>query len=84
MRQSATDQEKINRIIFDEIVPGKTGASTASRVIEVIESLKKNGAEAVILGCTELPIVVHDGNSPLPTVDTTRLLAKAAVRLAMG
>ena len=40
--------------------------------------------DAVVLGCTELPLVLHDGNSPLPTLDSTRLLARAAIRRALG
>ncbi len=80
---NAADQDRLNRIIFEEIVPGKTNANTAPSVIEFIDALKKRGAEAVVLGCTELPIVVTDANSPIPTIDTTRLLAKSALKYAM-
>ncbi len=79
---SDAEQERTNRIIFEEIVPGKTTPKTVKSVIELIQSLKERGAEVVILGCTELPIVVNDSNSPLPTIDTTRLLAKVALKYA--
>jgi aspartate racemase len=45
--------------------------------------LKDDGCDAVILGCTELPLVMSDANSPLPTLDSTRLLARAALRRAV-
>lgn len=77
------EQDRMNDIIFKEIVPGNTTAKTAPAVIDLIDSLKEKGADAVILACTELPIVVTDKNSPLPTIDTTRLLGKAAARHAM-
>jgi aspartate racemase len=42
------------------------------------------GCDAVVLGCTEIPLIMHDANSPLPTLDSTRLLARAALRWAMA
>jgi aspartate racemase len=51
---------------------------------QVIERLKAAGAEAVILGCTEIPLIIDDSNSALPTLDSTRLLARAALRRAVG
>lgn len=80
---SDADQERINRIIFDGIVPGNVTSEMTPAILDVIASLKEKGAEAVILGCTELPILITDANSPLPTIDTTRLLAKAALTRAM-
>jgi aspartate racemase len=49
----------------------------------VIEHLKDQGCDAVVLGCTEIPLIINDGNSPLPTLDSTRLLARAALRWAI-
>jgi aspartate racemase len=46
--------------------------------------MKGEGCEAVILGCTEIPLIIDDGNSPLPVLDSTRLLARAALRRAVG
>jgi aspartate racemase len=51
---------------------------------EVMRHLKGRGCDAVVLGCTEIPLLMHDGNSPLPTLDSTRLLARAALRQAVG
>ena len=49
----------------------------------VIERMKVEGCDAVVLGCTELPLIMNDGNSPLPTLDSTRLLARAAIHRAI-
>jgi aspartate racemase len=46
--------------------------------------MKGEGCDAVVLGCTEIPLLMHDGNSPLPTLDSTRLLARAALDRAVG
>jgi aspartate racemase len=48
----------------------------------VIARMKDAGCDAVVLGCTEIPLIIDDGNSPLPTLDSTRLLARAALRRA--
>jgi aspartate racemase len=48
----------------------------------VISRLKKAGCDAVVLGCTEIPLLMNDSNSPLPTLDSTRLLARAALKRA--
>jgi aspartate racemase len=50
---------------------------------EIIERMKAAGADAVVLGCTEIPLLMNDTNSPLPTLDSTRLLARAALRHAV-
>lgn len=74
----------INTTIFDELCRGVFKPATTGKYIEVIERLKGEGCEAVVLGCTEIPIIVSDRNSPLPTLDSTRLLARAAVAAALG
>ena len=79
-----SEQEALNRLIFDELCNGRFGADITEPFLEAIERLKEHGAEAVILGCTEIPIVVNDDNAALPTLDTTRLLARYAVRLAVS
>jgi aspartate racemase len=48
----------------------------------IIERMKGEGCDAVVLGCTEIPLIMNDANSPLPTLDSTRLLARAALRRA--
>jgi aspartate racemase len=50
---------------------------------EVVEKLKQRGCDAVVLGCTELPLIVRADDCPLPTLDSTRLLARAALRKAV-
>lgn len=51
---------------------------------QVMEKMKSDGCDAVILGCTEIPLIMNDSNSPLPTLDSTRLLARAALYRAAG
>ena len=51
---------------------------------QTIEQMKNQGCDAVVLGCTEIPLLVSDEDSPLPTLDSTRLLARAALREALG
>jgi aspartate racemase len=77
------DQESINSIIFDEMVLGKITESSHKDIVEVIQKLKNSGCDAVILGCTEIPLFVDSKNSPLPVVDSTRLLARKALKYSL-
>jgi aspartate racemase len=77
-------REQLNAAIFDELCLGIFNASTTDLFLGAIEDLKSRGAECVILGCTEIPLIVTDENSPLPAFDSTRLLAKYAVREAVS
>ena len=81
---SAEQREHINRIIFDELVNGQFVPRSLAYHIEVIRELKDEGCDAVVLGCTEIPLLVMPEDSPLPALDSTRLLARAAVRKAIG
>lgn len=74
---------RINQIIFDELVYGRILESSRRYFYQVIQRLKKNGCDAVALSCTEIPLIVDPDASPLPTLDSTRLLARAAVRYAV-
>jgi aspartate racemase len=74
----------INAAIFDELCLGIFNASTTDLFVGAIDDLKAKGAECVILGCTEIPLIVTSANSPLPTVDSTRLLAKYAILEAVN
>jgi len=74
------DQENINSIIFNELVTGKITEPSSKSMIEVIQKLRDSGCDAVILGCTEIPLVVNSKNSPLPVIDSTRLLARKALK----
>ncbi len=77
-------REGLNEAIFDELCHGNfTGAATG-RIVGAIEELRSRGAECVILGCTEIPLVINEGNSSLPILDSTRLLAKYAVAEAVS
>lgn len=80
----AEDREQINRIIFDELVSGVYTRDSREYFETVIAALAERGADAVILGCTEIPLLVDPDRSPLPTLDSTRLLARAAMERALA
>ena len=82
-RPDADEREAINRIIFDELAYGVTTPAAVAYFQRVIGRMKGEGCDAVVLGCTEIPLLMNDSNSPLPTLDSTRLLARAALRRAM-
>jgi aspartate racemase len=84
VRPNAAEREAINRIIFDELVYGVFTADALASLQQVVVSTKNAGCDAVVLGCTETPLIVTDSNSPPPTLDSTRLLARAALRRALG
>src|SRR5215213_605948 len=75
-------REQLNAAIFDELCQSIFNAETTQLFVNAIEDLKARGAECVILGCTEIPLIVTETNSPLPVLDSTRLLAKYAVKEA--
>jgi len=77
-------REKINQIIFDELVHGQFLPRSRAYFTDVIRNLKDEGCDAVVLGCTEIPLIVDEECSPLPPLDSTRLLARAALRKAMN
>ena len=77
------DREKINQIIFKELVNGIFLETSRLYFNEVAEELKGRGCDAVVLGCTEIPLIVNPEDTPLPTLDSTRLLARAALKKAL-
>jgi aspartate racemase len=77
------ERDEIHRIIMGELVSGVFDPESIAYCLRVIARLKEEGCDAVILGCTELPLILDDANSPLPTLDSTRLLARAALRRAI-
>jgi len=78
------DQELVDDIIFQELVKGIFRERSRLLYNEVIVRMKQHGCDCVILGCTEIPLLVRRDDCPLPTLDSTRLLAHAAVRYALG
>jgi aspartate racemase len=82
LRPNQQEREEINRIIMDELVPGIFNPEAVKYFQNVITNLKAQGCDAVVLGCTEIPLIMNDANSPLPTLDSTRLLARAALQKA--
>jgi len=76
-------RERLDQIIMDELVNAQFLPRSLAYYVEVIRALKDEGCDAVVLGCTEIPLLVTPESSPLPTLDSTRLLAQAAVRKAV-
>lgn len=83
MRPSEEDRMEMGRRIMDELVKGVFRDETVDFFRSVIARFAERGCDAVVLGCTEIPLIIDDGNSPLPTLDSTRLLARAALRHAV-
>lgn len=84
MAPEGADFDTIDRIIWDELVNGVFTDASRERYNEVIGRLRGRGCDAVALACTEIPLLVRAAESPLPTLDSTRLLAAAALRHAMA
>jgi aspartate racemase len=84
VRPSDAEREEISRFIMDELVRGIFKPEAVAFLQKVVARMQTQGCDAVVLGCTELPLILNDANSPLPTLDSTRLLARAALRYATG
>ena len=82
-RPSVPERDEINRFIMDELVYSRFTPEAVACFQRVFAGLKSDGCVAVVLGCTEIPLIMNDGNSPLPTLDSTRLLARAALKRAI-
>ena len=80
----AADRQTVNRIIFDELLYGVTTKESLAAYVSIIERLAARGCDAVALVCTEIPLLVTPEASPLPPLDSTRLLARAAFEVAVG
>jgi aspartate racemase len=83
MRPTDEERDEIHRIIMEELVPGTIKPEAIAYHQQVMMRMKKAGCSAVVLGCTEIPLIMTDANSPLPVLDSTRLLARAALRRAI-
>jgi aspartate racemase len=77
------DRTRINSIIFDELVLGELKEDSRKYFQTVIEKLRMRGCDAVVLGCTEIPLLISESDSSLPVIESTRTLALAALREAM-
>lgn len=73
----------MQRIIMDELVRGIFKSEARRFFQRLMTRMKTEGCDAVVLGCTELPLIMNDANTALPTLDSTRLLARAALRRAL-
>ena len=80
----AANRETVHRIIYEELVRGIINDASRAQYQAVIEALRTEGAEAIILGCTEIGLLIGDQLSPIPLFDTTVLHARAAVDWALG
>jgi len=83
LRPTDAERDETNRIIMDELVQSIFTPQAVAAYQRVMGRMKAKGCDAVILGCTEIPLIMNDGNSPLPTLDSTRLLARAALERAV-
>lgn len=79
LRPGADERAEIGRIIMEELVRGHFTPEAVAYFQRVMGRMKDEGCDAVVLGCTEIPLIMDDANSPLPTLDSTRLLARAAL-----
>jgi aspartate racemase len=78
------DRATIQRVIFDELCQGIFKDSSRREFVQIIATLAQQDCDAVALVCTEIPLLVAPEDSPIPTLDSTRLLASAAVSVAVG
>ena len=84
LRPSDAERDECNRIIMDELVCSRFRPESVAYFQKVIARMKDQGCDAVVLGCTEIPLILSDANAPLPTLDSTRLLARAALARAVA
>ena len=83
LRPEPEEIQEIGRIIMEELVYGVFKPESVLYFQSVISGLKRSGCDAVILGCTEIPLIIDDGNSELPTLNSNRLLAEAAIQASL-
>lgn len=84
VRPDAAEREEMNRVIMDELVRGIFRPEAIAFFQGIYKKMRDAGCQAVVMGCTEIPLIMSDANSPLPTLDSTRLLARAALQRALG
>jgi aspartate racemase len=79
----AASRDELQRIIIDELTLGRVEAASRQNCVAIIQQLCERGADAIVVACTELPLLLRSDDSPLPLLDTTALHAEAALRLAL-
>jgi aspartate racemase len=84
IRPAPDERQEISRIIMDELVCSVFKPEAVAYHQRVIARMKQAGCDAVVLGCTEIPLIINDENASLPTLDSTRLLARAALQRAVA
>jgi aspartate racemase len=77
-------RKKINEIIFNELVYGNIRSDSKRYFLSIINEYRTHGCDAAVLGCTEIPLIVLPEDSPLPVLDSTRILARAALKYSLG
>jgi aspartate racemase len=80
---TAVEREIVHRVIYDELCVGEIKQSSKMKYMDIIERLAKDGAEGIILGCTEIGLLVKEEDSRVPLFNTTRIHAEAAVEYAL-
>lgn len=80
---SAPDRAEVHRVIYQELCVGEVLETSRAAYVAVIERFAAQGCDAVVLGCTEIELLINEQDSPLPVLPTTRLHAEAAVRIAL-
>ncbi len=80
----AGERETVHRVIYEELVLGQTRPESKRQYAEIIQHLVEAGAEGIILGCTEIGLLIHEEDCPVPLFDTTRIHAEAAVEYALS
>lgn len=78
------DRRRVHRIIYEELCHGVTTPASEPAFVEIAARLRDAGADSLILGCTEVGLLLHAGNAPLPVFDTTLIHCEAAVDRALG
>lgn len=79
----AADRQLVHRVIYDELCQGKVLDASRASYVRIMRDLAARGAEAIILGCTEIMLLVTQGDAPLPIFDTTEIHAEAAAAFAL-
>ena len=80
----ALDRERVHRVIFDELVAGELRQESKADLLRIIDGLIARGAKGIILGCTEIPLLIKGGDCSIPIFDTTRIHARAAAEMALA